>query len=65
MPSKKTLRGKTCRLVHGKKETCCINPKRGHWCWSKKTKRNISRKMKKDCCKNKKLSLKGGKKNKN
>jgi len=64
MPSKKTLRGKTCRLVHGKKETCCINPKRGHWCWSKKTKRNISRKMKKDCCKNKKLSLKGGKKNK-
>ena len=65
MPSRKSLRGKTCRLVHGKKETCCINPKRGHWSWSKKTKRNISRKMKKDCCKNKKFSLKGGKKNKN
>ena len=35
-----------CRLVKGKKETCCINPKRGYWCWSKGTKS-----MKRKCCK--------------
>lgn len=40
-----------CRLVRGKKETCCINPKKGYWCWSKKTKNRISYKMKQECCK--------------
>ena len=40
-----------CRLVKGKKETCCINPKRGFWCWSKRTKKNISKCMQKECCK--------------
>jgi hypothetical protein len=39
-----------CRLVVGKRETCCIRPKKGHWCWSKGTKRRISRKMKRNCC---------------
>jgi len=39
-----------CRLVVGKRETCCIKPKKGHWCWSKGTKRRISRKMKRNCC---------------
>jgi len=39
-----------CRLVRGKKETCCINPKRGYWCWSKNTSGKKSRKMKKQCC---------------
>ncbi len=41
---------KRCRLVIGRKETCCINPKRGYWCWSKKTKKRIWRKMKRTCC---------------
>ena len=41
---------KICRLVRGKKETCCINPKRGYWCWSKKTKKRVWRKMKRTCC---------------
>ena len=40
-----------CRLVVGKRETCCIKPRKGHWCWSKGTKRRISRKMKRNCCK--------------
>ena len=42
---------KLTKLVRGKKETCCINPKRGYWCWSKKTKKRIWRKMKRTCCK--------------
>uniref|UniRef100_A0A6C0BBA8 Uncharacterized protein n=1 Tax=viral metagenome TaxID=1070528 RepID=A0A6C0BBA8_9ZZZZ len=42
---------KGCRLVKGKKETCCINPRRGFWCWSKRTKRRISKCMKRECCK--------------
>ena len=46
---RKTL--KRCRLVKGSKETCCINPKRGYWCWSKKTKKRIWHKMKRSCCK--------------
>ena len=41
---------RTCRMVVGKRETCCIHPRRGHWCWSKGIKRNISRKMKRQCC---------------
>jgi hypothetical protein len=40
-----------CRLVKGKNETCCINPLKGHWCWSKNTNKNVSRKMKSKCCK--------------
>jgi Ankyrin repeats (3 copies) len=39
-----------CRLVVGKQETCCIKPRKGHWCWSKGIKRQISRKMKHTCC---------------
>ena len=51
---KKIIKRKTkCRLVKGKKETCCIRPKIGYWCWSKNTNKNITRKMKKQCCKNK------------
>jgi hypothetical protein len=46
----RTQRKRKCRLVVGKRETCCINPKKGHWCWSKGTKRQISRKMKRNCC---------------
>ena len=42
-----------CRIVKGKNETCCINPLKGHWCWSKYIKKNISKKMKLECCKNK------------
>ena len=33
-----------CRLVVGKRETCCIRPRKG-------TERRISRKMKRNCCK--------------
>ena len=40
-----------CRMVKSKKETCCINPMKGHWCWSNGTKRNVTMKMKKQCCK--------------
>ncbi len=40
-----------CRLVKGKKETCCINPLKGHWCWSKGVNKSVSRKMRKNCCK--------------
>jgi ankyrin repeat protein len=43
-------RKRKCRLVVGKRETCCIKPKKGHWCWSKGTERQISRKMKRNCC---------------
>ena len=39
-----------CRMVVGKRETCCIHPKRGHWCWSKGSKRSMTRKMKRECC---------------
>lgn len=39
-----------CRIVKGKKETCCINPMKGHWCWSNRTKKNVTIKMKKQCC---------------
>ena len=42
---------KRCRLVRGKKETCCINPKRGYWCWTTKTKRRKCVKMMiRACC---------------
>lgn len=48
----KTLRKKSkCRLVKGKNETCCINPKKGHWCWSKSASRKMVKTMKKQCCK--------------
>jgi hypothetical protein len=47
----RTQRKSKCRLVVGKRETCCIKPRKGHWCWSKGTKRRISRKMKRNCCK--------------
>ncbi len=59
----KTMRKKTkCRLVKGKKETCCINPKKGHWCWStpqgsnersvsKNASKKLAKTMKKQCCK--------------
>jgi len=54
----KTLRKKSkCRLVKGKKETCCINPKKGHWCWSnersvsKNASKKLAKTMKKQCCK--------------
>ncbi len=40
-----------CRLVKGKKETCCINPTKGHWCWSKSSSRKLVKTMKKQCCK--------------
>ena len=39
-------KNKTCRLVKGKKETCCINPKKGYWCWSKGTSTKITQRMK-------------------
>lgn len=39
-----------CRFVKGKRETCCINPKRGYWCWSKRFPKNTTRKMTKECC---------------
>ena len=42
---------KNCRLVKGKKETCCINPSRGYWCWSKGKKSKKIRSMKRKCCK--------------
>ena len=44
-------KNKTCRLVNGKKEKCCINPKKGFWRWSKGTSKKISRRMKRTCCK--------------
>jgi len=47
---KRSRTQRKCRLVVGKRETCCIKPKKGHWCWSKGTKRRISRKMKRNCC---------------
>ncbi len=46
-----------CRLVKGKKETCCINPIKGHWCWSNErsgnngSSRKLAKTMKKQCCK--------------
>lgn len=40
----------TCRMVVGKRETCCIRPNRGFWCWSKGIKKAISKKMKRECC---------------
>jgi len=49
----KIVKQTKCRLVKGKNETCCINRRRGYWCWSKGTKRKYTRKMKRDCCKNK------------
>jgi hypothetical protein len=48
----KTTRLPGCRIVKGNKETCCINPKRGFWCWSKGITRKISTGMKRNCCKN-------------
>ncbi len=46
-----------CRLIKGIKETCCINPTKGHWCWSNKlignngSSRKLVKTMKKQCCK--------------
>jgi len=41
---------KKCRIVKGNKETCCINPNKGYWCWSKGTPSKMVKSMKKKCC---------------
>ena len=50
MINTKSLYKNKCRLVKGKRETCCIRPNKGYWCWSKGTRRAVSQKMKKKCC---------------
>ena len=41
---------KKCRIVKGNKETCCINPDKGYWCWGKGTSSKLVKSMKKKCC---------------